>query len=208
MANSADPLFAMPSGIAIPSYVLVTITLLWATYRLLQVGRRPKGLPPGPPTLPILGNIHQMPTKNPHLQFQAWAQEYGPIYSLMLGTTTMIVLNEDKAVKELLDRRSSNYSSRPDLYFGQTLLSGGNRMGMMPYGSAWRTVSFVYGMCRMLTCWELIISRYAKYFIMPSTSTSLQNMYRIKSSKTNRCCMISCMSLTNLWNISAAMPHP
>ena len=131
----------MPSSIAIPSYILAIITLLWVTYRLLQVGRRPKGLPPGPPTLPILGNIHQMPTKNPHLQFQAWAQEYGAIYSLMLGTTTMIVLNDDKAVKELLDRRSSNYSSRPDLYFGQTLLSGGNRMGMMPYGSAWRMVS-------------------------------------------------------------------
>lgn len=72
-----------------------------------------------------------MPQENPHLQFEKWAKEYGEVYSLMLGTKTMIVLNSDRAVKELLDRKSSNTSARPDLYTGQTLLSGGKRMVMM-----------------------------------------------------------------------------
>ena len=73
----------------------------------------------------------QMAKDNPHLQFQKWAQNYGPVYSLMLGTMTMIVLSNDQAVKDLLDKRSANTSARPDLYTGQTLLSGGKRMVMM-----------------------------------------------------------------------------
>jgi hypothetical protein len=72
-----------------------------------------------------------MPKEDPHLQFQRWAQEYGPVYSLMLGTKTMIVLSNDKAVKELLDKKSANTSARPELYTGQTLMSGDKRMVMM-----------------------------------------------------------------------------
>jgi hypothetical protein len=49
----------------------------------------------------------------------------------MLGTKTMIVLNSAEVVKELLDRKSAITSARPDLYFGQTLMSGGKRMVMM-----------------------------------------------------------------------------
>jgi hypothetical protein len=45
--------------------------------KVWNIGRRPADIPPGPPTLPILGNLHQMPIDKPHLQLQKWAQEYG-----------------------------------------------------------------------------------------------------------------------------------
>lgn len=31
-----------------------------AIVRIVRIGRRPSGLPPGPPTVPVLGNIHQV----------------------------------------------------------------------------------------------------------------------------------------------------
>ncbi|KAH7397323.1 cytochrome P450 [Pyrenochaeta sp. MPI-SDFR-AT-0127] len=65
--------------------ILVTLVAL-LLYRLRKIGYRPAGYPPGPPTLPLIGNLHLMPKKNGHLQFQKWAKEYGPIYSLILGT--------------------------------------------------------------------------------------------------------------------------
>jgi hypothetical protein len=43
----------------------------------------------------------------------------------------MIVLSSDEAVKDLLDKRSGNYSDRPDMYIGQTIASGGLRLVVM-----------------------------------------------------------------------------
>jgi hypothetical protein len=72
-----------------------------------------------------------MPTRDAHKQFQKWAQEYGPVYSLILGTKTWIILSSDVAVKDLIDKRSNIYSDRLDMYIGQALCSGGFRFLMM-----------------------------------------------------------------------------
>ena len=72
-----------------------------------------------------------MPHHDPHIQFQKWAHEYGPVFSLILGTTTLIVLSSDTAVKDLMDKRSAIYSDRQDSYVGQELCSGGLRFLMM-----------------------------------------------------------------------------
>lgn len=42
---------------------LAIVGLLALTIRVLRIGSRPKGYPPGPPTLPLLGNIHQVATR-------------------------------------------------------------------------------------------------------------------------------------------------
>lgn len=120
---------------------LVTIAIVvFATclYKLLQVGKRPKGMPAGPPTVPILGNLNQLPSEDVHVQFRKWAEEYGEIYSVMLGNQRMVVLNSPRVVKDLIDLRSNNYSSRPEMYVGQTLISGGYRLVLMQYDEGWR----------------------------------------------------------------------
>jgi hypothetical protein len=48
-----------------------------------KMGSRPRNFPPGPPTFPIIGNIHQMPKKNGHIQLQKWAQKYGFYQSII-----------------------------------------------------------------------------------------------------------------------------
>jgi hypothetical protein len=72
-----------------------------------------------------------MPKRDAHLQFRKWADEYGPVYSLILGTKPFIVLSSAQAVKDLLDKKSALYSDRQEMYVGQTLGSGGLRLLMM-----------------------------------------------------------------------------
>ncbi|KAI1081433.1 cytochrome P450 [Whalleya microplaca] len=118
--------------------IIGTAALLLLLHRLSKIGQRPAGCPPGPDTLPIVGNLHQIPKKKAHLQFQRWAAQYGPVYSLMMGTKVVVVLSTDQAIKDLLDKRSGIYSSRPEMYLGQ-LISGGFRMLLM-YGETWRMI--------------------------------------------------------------------
>ncbi|KAK7748123.1 hypothetical protein SLS53_001377 [Cytospora paraplurivora] len=61
------------------------------------------------------------------------------VYSLILGTKVLIVLSSDKAIKDLLDKRSNIYSSRTDLYLAN-VVSGNLRVVLMQYGDRWRMV--------------------------------------------------------------------
>ncbi|KAH7072514.1 putative cytochrome P450 oxidoreductase [Paraphoma chrysanthemicola] len=90
---------------------LVTVVLLGVS-KLLRVGRRKPGLPPGPPTIPVLGNLHQIPLTGLHRKFRDWALEYGKIFSLKLGPTTVIVLADREAVHRLIVERGAKYSGR------------------------------------------------------------------------------------------------
>ena len=103
-------MFALP--------VAITFLATFIAYCLYQDYKRSKGLPPGPPALPLIGNLHQAPTEYPWKVFQQWTKQYGPIFRLKFGMQTVIVLGDHETVHDLLDKRSNIYSSRPHLPMG------------------------------------------------------------------------------------------
>lgn len=60
---------------------------------------------PGPPGLPFLGNLHQLPNDYPWRKFKEWSDIYGPVMEVKLGKESLIVLSNNETVKELLERR-------------------------------------------------------------------------------------------------------
>ncbi|RPD54776.1 cytochrome P450 [Lentinus tigrinus ALCF2SS1-7] len=70
-------------------------------------------LPPGPPPLPILGNILDVPRENSARAYQPLFDKYGDVVYLDAVKYTIIVLGSYTAATELLDKRSTTYSGRP-----------------------------------------------------------------------------------------------
>lgn len=85
----------------------------------------------GPPTLPIIGNLHQLPRDKGYLQFAKWAKEYGQIYSLKIASRTMIVISSRRLVKEIMDKKNSISGFRPPAYAVNNLIYKGDFLLLM-----------------------------------------------------------------------------
>ncbi|EXJ75912.1 uncharacterized protein A1O5_00420 [Cladophialophora psammophila CBS 110553] len=129
--------FSVASRLVLAS--LAVLLLVFARYA--TASRRPRGFPPGPPSLPVIGNLHQFPLKKPFIKFHEWSKQYGPVVGLKLGPQNVVVLNNYRSVKELLDKRGAIYSSRPDSYVGNELLCPNEtHILLVPYGQGWRAL--------------------------------------------------------------------
>ena len=72
-------------------------------------------------------------------RFTEWAEEYGGMFSLKLGTGTAVVLTDRRLVKQLIDKKSNIYSNRPPSYVSHDLITGGDHLLVMQYGNLWRS---------------------------------------------------------------------
>src|SRR5271156_6671006 len=60
---------------------LITIILLATLAIYYHDRQRDKGIPPGPPRMPLVGNYVQLPQENPWRTYAQWSKQYGPIFS-------------------------------------------------------------------------------------------------------------------------------
>ncbi|XP_074560036.1 alpha-humulene 10-hydroxylase-like [Curcuma longa] len=102
-------------------------------------------LPPGPPKLPLIGNIHQLAGGNPHRTLGRLARTHGPLILLRLGQVDLVVATSVEAVEEIIKRHDVNFSSRPtDLTYVNMLAYDGLSVAMAVYGGYWQQMRKVY----------------------------------------------------------------
>ncbi|KAL1881853.1 hypothetical protein Daus18300_000906 [Diaporthe australafricana] len=99
---------------------------------------RPLPLPPGPPGLPVIGNVHQNPKSHAWLQWHQWSKQYGPIIYLNMLGQPIIVLHSAKAAQDLFARRGAIYSDRPRLVLAGELALKGLHLVLMPYDARYK----------------------------------------------------------------------
>ncbi|KAF5381245.1 hypothetical protein D9757_007868 [Collybiopsis confluens] len=97
-------------------------------------------LPPGPRKLPLVQNLFDMPRKGfVWLEYAEISRKYNSdiIHLSALGNS-IVVLNSAKLVSDLLEKRSSIYSSRPHAVMLRELMGWGDYLVFRLYDAGWK----------------------------------------------------------------------
>ncbi|TRZ20192.1 hypothetical protein HGM15179_006934 [Zosterops borbonicus] len=81
-------------------------------------------MPPGPAPLPILGNLLQVKPSNLAKTLEKLGEEYGPVFTVHLGSDPVVVLYGHDVVKEALVDRADEFASRGHMPVGDRANNG------------------------------------------------------------------------------------
>ncbi|TYH07096.1 hypothetical protein ES288_A08G205800v1 [Gossypium darwinii] len=115
--------------------------ILFQAFHLItrrKLGRSHK-LPPGPPTIPIFGNLFQVGDK-PHRSLAKLAKIHGDIMTLKLGQTTTVVFSSATMAKEIFQKHDAVSCNRtiPDALRALQHHEAG--LPWMPVSTTWRNL--------------------------------------------------------------------
>ena len=98
--------------------ILDTTTVLIFLFALLLgyfIVRKKRKLPPGPLSLPIIGNILQLGKHKEDLlkYFQHLGNKYGGLFSIRIGYIQALVITDYELIKQALVKQADAFSGRP-----------------------------------------------------------------------------------------------
>jgi len=140
---------------------LVSI-LSWSRTRRSR--RRPAlNLPPGPQTLPLLGNLHQIGPL-PHWGLWALARQHGPVMLLRLGSVPTVVASSPEAAREVMKTHDVHCCSRPAMSGPRQLTYEYKDVAFAPYGDHVRDMRKLFilellSMRRVQAAWDARVAQ-------------------------------------------------
>ncbi|KAG7654115.1 Cytochrome P450 superfamily [Arabidopsis suecica] len=96
-------------------------------------------LPPGPKTLPIIGNLHNLKGL-PHTCFRNLSQKFGPVMLLHFGFVPLVVISSKEGAEEALKTQDLECCSRPETVATRMISYNFKDIGFAPYGEEWKAL--------------------------------------------------------------------
>ncbi|GKV16270.1 hypothetical protein SLEP1_g26938 [Rubroshorea leprosula] len=128
--------------------VALAMAISWYARLMIQKSSKTRpSLPPGPPGLPLLGNLPFLESQL-HLYLTRLSQTYGPIFKLRLGSKTCIIVNSPELAKVILKDQDAIFANRDVPASALEVTYGGVDIAWSPNGPHWQKLRkiFVRGM--------------------------------------------------------------
>ncbi|KAI4373756.1 hypothetical protein MLD38_011840 [Melastoma candidum] len=124
--------FSFAFAMAIVVLVFGLSLLAWGNQ-----GKNKNNLPPGPPPLPIIGNLHQLGPL-PHQSLWHLSRVHGTVMIVHLGRVPTVIISSKEAAREVLMTHDLDTCSRPRLAGPGRLSYNYLDIAFAPYGDYWR----------------------------------------------------------------------
>ncbi|KAL1568306.1 unspecific monooxygenase [Salvia divinorum] len=121
--------------------LLSTIIFLFFLHKWLRSNSpKPRGrLPPSPPKLPLLGNLHQLGSAT-HRSLQLLSRRHGPLMLIHFGKVPVLIASSAEAAREIMKTQDLIFSNRPKLSIPARLFYNNRDVAFAPYGEYWRRI--------------------------------------------------------------------
>ncbi|KAJ0704660.1 putative cytochrome P450 [Helianthus annuus] len=95
-------------------------------------------LPPGPPKLPIIGNMHQLLGKPRHEALWQLSKEYGPLMQIQIGFKQFLIISSPAMAKRILKTQDHIFCSRSMSHAVERLTYNYLDVAFAPQNDHWR----------------------------------------------------------------------
>ncbi|KAK6920615.1 Cytochrome P450 [Dillenia turbinata] len=114
------------------------LVFFFSAFLLLKLTKSRKyKLPPSPPRLPIIGNLHQL-SSLPHHSLRLLSDKYGPLLLIHMGQSRAVVVSSPEIVREIMKTHDTIFANRQKTVAADVLFYGGNEVVFSPHDENWK----------------------------------------------------------------------
>ncbi|KAK9090947.1 hypothetical protein Sjap_024124 [Stephania japonica] len=158
------------SQLWLPQLSLLLVLALPLLVLFLKQWKTKLNLPPGPPKLPIIGNLRQLGAL-PHRSISELSKTYGPVMLVHIGPLPMVVVSSTETAREIMKTQDLNFCTRPGSLVLKHVSYNFRGIAFSPHGDSWREVRKIFVLKLMSAKRKCVVSS-PQASISKSTSSS------------------------------------